>query len=109
MADGAGHWAPYWVAARLTATARHNWSMFDGWCASRAVDPLALPVDRFLNLVYYWLTRNANERRKREIDSELDRVPANEQQTGPIDEGAWSAEEEMAAFQQAASASSSVG
>ena len=68
-----------------------------------------LPIDRLLNLVYFWLTRNANERRRREIDSELERLPAGETQAGSVDEGAWSAESEMAAFQQAASASSGIG
>lgn len=68
-----------------------------------------MDVDRFLNLIYYWLTRSVNERRKREIDSELERVPRGEQQAAvAIDEGAWSADAEMAAFQQAARASSGV-
>lgn len=61
-----------------------------------------------LNLAYYWLTRSANERRRREIDSELERLPEGETKADTIDEGAWSADAEMAAFQQAASASSSL-
>lgn len=106
MADGQGVGPPYWVAARLTATARHNWTMFDGWAASRAVDPLGLPPDRFLNLVYYWLVRNADEKRRASIDRDLNRPPAGEQ--APTDEGPWSAEAEMAVFAKASSAAASV-
>lgn len=62
-----------------------------------------------LNLTYFWLTDGKNDRRIREIDTELERLPAGETQTAQVDEGAWSAEAEMAAFQAAASASSSVG
>lgn len=62
-----------------------------------------------LNLTYYWLTHSKNERQRREIDSDLERLPEGEREaSASIDEGAWSAEAEMAAFQQAASASSSL-
>ena len=70
---------------------------------------MELPIDRMLNLVYFWLTQAANERRRREIDAELERVPAGERQAESVDEGTWSADAEMAAFTSAASASSSVG
>jgi len=102
----AGVRAPYWTAARLTATARREWPTFDGWCASRNVDPLVLDIDRFLNLVYFWLTHNADERRRREIDRQLERVPPGQE---AVEDSTWSAESEMAAFQAAARASSSVG
>ena len=62
-----------------------------------------------LNLVYFWLTNGKNERARREIDNALERVPQEEREAGTaVDEGAWSADAEMAAFQQAAAASSSL-
>lgn len=45
--------------------------MFDGWCASRGVDPLELPYDRFLNLIYHFAVRNASKEKKREFDSAI--------------------------------------
>lgn len=106
MADREGVGPPYWVAARLTVAARHNWTVFDGWCASRAVDPMDLPPDRFLNLVYWWLVRGADEKRRQEIDRNLDRVPSGEQ--AEVETGPWSADSEMAAFAKASVASSSL-
>lgn len=52
--------------------------MFDGWCASRSVDPLELPWSRFLNLVYYFITRNLDKDKKKEVDDILSR-PAREE------------------------------
>lgn len=46
---------------RLVAAAKHNWPTFDGICASQGFDPLELPWDRFLNLIHWFLTRNAGE------------------------------------------------
>ena len=106
MAAVAGERPPYWVAARLTATARQQWPTFDGWCASRNVDPLVLDIDRFCNLIYFWLTQNVDERRRREIDTQLERVPPGED---PVEDSTWSAEAEMAAFTAAARTSGSVG
>ena len=45
--------------------------MFDGWCASQNVDPLELPWDRCLNLVYYFATRNASKEKKQEFDAAM--------------------------------------
>lgn len=75
--------------------------MFDGWCASRNVEPAALPIDRLCNLVYYWLVRNADDKRRADIDAHLHRPPP-----GADDVGMWSAESEMAAFRSASAATS---
>jgi len=48
--------------------------MFDGWCASQSVEPLQLPWDRFLNLVYFFATRNATKEKKQEFDSAMQRA-----------------------------------
>jgi hypothetical protein len=45
--------------------------MFDGWCASQNVDPLELPWDRCLNLIYFFATRNASKEKKQEFDAAM--------------------------------------
>jgi hypothetical protein len=45
--------------------------MFDGYCASQNVDPLELPWDRCLNLVYFFATRNASKEKKQEFDAAM--------------------------------------
>lgn len=47
------------------------WPLFDGWCASQNVDPLELPWDRCLNLVYFFATRNATKEKKQEFDAAM--------------------------------------
>lgn len=57
MADGAVHRAPYDAVVALIRwiTERRRYLAFDGWCAARGVDPGDLRVDRFLNLVTYYV------------------------------------------------------
>lgn len=50
--------------------------MFDGWCASQNVDPLELPWDRCLNLVYFFATRNASKEKKQEFDAAMSKQVA---------------------------------
>jgi len=52
------------------------WPLFDGWCASQNVDPLELPWDRCLNLVYYFATRNASKEKKQEFDAAMSKQVA---------------------------------
>lgn len=53
------------------ATHKEVWPLFDGWCASQNVDPLDLPWDRCLNLVYFFATRNASKEKKAEFDAAM--------------------------------------
>lgn len=41
--------------------ADHHWAVFNGWAVSRGLDILELPFDALLDLIYYWLTMNAEE------------------------------------------------
>lgn len=100
MAGRAGDRTPYWTAARLAGVAVYHWADFDGWCASRGVDPESLPPHRALNLVHYWALRLADPKRRAEFEAWLDRPPPD---ADPADSKLWSAEAEMAAFRQAAS------
>lgn len=100
MARREGVRPPYWTAGRLIGAARADWPAFDGWAASRGVDPLDLPADRFCNLAYSYLTRDADARQRRDIDSRLDRPP-----TGADVEAhdtRWDPDAELAAFRAAA-------
>lgn len=53
------------------ATRDAVWPYFDGWCASRNVEPMDLPWDRWLNLVYYFATRNMSADDKIEFDDSI--------------------------------------
>jgi len=61
------------------------WPTFDGWCASRNVDHLQLPWDQWLNLVYYFATRNASTEDKDKFDAVIAEKVAewNMQKAGP--------------------------
>ncbi len=53
------------------------------------MEPLELPLDRFLNLVYYWFTEHMDGEDKQRFDMQMSMPPAGvEPTTGP-----WSAEE----------------
>jgi hypothetical protein len=47
------------------------WPTFDGWCASQSIDSLDLPWDRWLNLVYYFATRNAATEDREKFDQAI--------------------------------------
>lgn len=47
------------------------WSTFDGWCASRGIEHEDLRWDRWLNLVYYFATRNASTEDKDKFDAAI--------------------------------------
>jgi hypothetical protein len=47
------------------------WPSFDGWCASRGIDHEDMRWDRWLNLVYYFATRNASTEDKDKFDTVL--------------------------------------
>lgn len=76
--------------------ARQHWATFDGWAAARNVDPLDLPPDRMLSLVYYWSIRNADSR---EAIDKFDRRLWMPPKGREAPKGSpWSAEAETAAF-----------
>lgn len=63
----------YAAAGFLASWATHDevWPLFDGWAASQSVDPLELPWDRCLNLIYFFATRNASKEKKQEFDAAM--------------------------------------
>src|SRR3546814_7458014 len=76
LAPEAGGRPPYYVTFRLLHLASENWPTLEGWATSRNTDLMELPIDRLLNLVYFWATRNAQDeqtlaKRSEEHTSEL--------------------------------------
>lgn len=80
---------------RLVNTVAQHWAVFDGWLASRNIEPMGMPPDRFLALAYYWLTRNAEEAEVRKFDTKL-WMPPKGVKAAP--ESPWSPEAETSAF-----------
>ena len=85
------------MTARLLGLLRENWTVIEGerdWANPGAGDLLELPIDRLLNLTYYWATRNGDEQAVRKFDARLWVPPKGVAPT----EGPWSAEAETTAF-----------
>jgi hypothetical protein len=60
---------------------------------------MALPVDRLLNLVYFWLTKDGTREQVAEFDRDLWLPPVSAPMDAPIPaESPWSKESEEAAM-----------
>lgn len=94
MAAGEGVRAPSHVATRLIGAARRDWPRFDGWCASRGIDPEALPVDRLCNLVWHRIVEHKRPEEIDRLEAELWKPPPGTEASS----GAWAPDEELAAF-----------
>src|SRR3546814_6580102 len=93
----AGGRPPYYVTFRLLHLASENWPTLEGWATSRNTDLMELPIDRLLNLVYFWATRNAqDEQTLAKFDRKLWMPPKGEE---PPAESPWSAANETSDFQ----------
>lgn len=84
------------MTLRLVMLVRKEWASFDGLMASQNVDPLLLPPDRFLSLVYWWAVRNASE--QADIDKFDRRLWIPPKGRAAPAGSPWSAEAETAAF-----------
>ena len=83
---------------RLLVTALSEWPRFDGWCAARGVDPVALPPPRLASLVYHWLTGHLDRDKREEVDAQLWQPPPDRHPDAPDPAGPWSADAEMRDF-----------
>ena len=81
---------------RLLHLASENWPTLEGWATSRNTDLMDLPIDRMLNLIYFWATRNApDEQTLAKFDRKLWMPPKGEEAPA---ESPWSAANETSAF-----------
>lgn len=84
------------MTSRLVGLAEHHWTKIDGLLASRGEDPLLLPPDRFLNLIYWWATKDAADQKELDkFDRRLWRPPPGVRAPAG---SPWSPEAETQAF-----------
>lgn len=72
-----------------------KWHEFDGWCASRNVEPMELDPARFMNLVEYWAKRGLDKEGLQKFDEAMN---AGVGRVGGRAREGFSREEELAAF-----------
>lgn len=85
------------MTQRLLGSVQAHWTAFDGWSMTVLAggDPLRLPLDRLLNLIYHWLTDGGDRDEVARFDRRLWMPPKGE--AAPKN-SPWSAEAETAAF-----------
>lgn len=83
------------MTARLISLIKNDWSTFDGLLASRNVDPLQLPFDRFLSAIYWWVTKGAPQDALERFERKLWMPPKG---VAAAPGSPWSPESETAAF-----------
>lgn len=82
------------MTIRLVRMALDNWQDIDGWAVGHGVGDLGrLELDRFVNFVWWWATRDAEQKDRDKFESHLWMPPPGEE-----GRGVWSAEAEMAGF-----------
>lgn len=83
------------MTQRLVAIAVEHWPDIDGYAVSRGLGRLEdMPLDRFANFVWWWVTHGADEKERDKFRIRLWRPPK-----GEVGQGPWSAEAETKAFQ----------
>jgi hypothetical protein len=76
-----------------------DWQTLDGWAMSRGLGDLEeMEVSRFVNLVWYWMIRNAEDQKDIEKLRLKLWVPPKNPRVPVRDLGPWSAENETKAF-----------
>lgn len=84
------------MTQRLLSIASSHWARIDGaLAASLTTDPLDLPIDRFLNLVYWRAVDGGSEEDVRKFESRLWMPPVG---VAPAPQSPWSPENETRAF-----------
>lgn len=87
----------WFEANRLVVIAIDSWDHFDGWCVEKQLQPLTLPLDRFLNLVRRWLFAHTPEKEREDLVRRLEAAPAGRpEEMEALPE--WSEEEMEAGF-----------
>lgn len=84
----------------MVGIAEEYWVDLDGWAGAKGVDPLKMPMDRFLNLVYRFATEDAEQKEKDKFDVRLNKPDARAIARGAAqrDDSPWSKKNEEAAL-----------
>lgn len=98
MADrrvlGSGN--PYFVVSRLFGVAVREWSRFNGEHLGRGVDVLKLHPSDFLDVIWFWLIENQDEKGVEKLGRQIWLPPMGEEPTD--DNPYYGYEAEMAAL-----------
>lgn len=84
------------MTQRLVASLDQYWVRIDGQMARQGVDPMELPFDRLLSVIYVYLIGESDEDQIQKFDLKLFRPPPGWK--APITEGPWSAGAERSAL-----------
>lgn len=87
------------MTARLSGLAKRNWRTIDGFAVGHAVGDLEeLPLERFVNFIWWFFTRNAEQKDVDKFEAKVWQPPVADMGK-PIDpRSPWSPENEMKAF-----------
>lgn len=84
------------MTVRLAEIALGSWDDIDGFAVSRGMADLReLPLDRFANFIWWFLTRNASQEDRERVRNRIWQPPKGEL---PPAKSPWSAENETKAF-----------
>jgi hypothetical protein len=64
---------PYHPTQRLFGIAEEHWQTIDGEAASNGVDYFQLPVDRFLNAIWWWAINRVRDQER--FEHQLNAIP----------------------------------
>ena len=83
------------MTQRLVAIAVEHWRDIDGYAVAHNMPELgSMPLGRMCNFVWWWMTRNADQKERDKLERRLYMPPKGVQPTA----GPWSAEAETEAF-----------
>lgn len=67
---------PYWTTQSLVGAAMHTGPQFQGEMILDGVRPMRLPLHEFVDLVYAWLTKDADRDQREKFDAQIAKPPA---------------------------------
>lgn len=83
------------MTQRLIALAVEHWRDLDGYAVGHNIGELEeMSLGRFCNFIWWWMTRNAEQKERDKLERHLYMPPKGQEATT----GPWSAEAETEAF-----------
>ncbi len=72
MVGGTVYRNPYETGQALIAWSFSEWRYFDGWATVSGIDLLKVSCPRFMNLIFHFLTKDADSESRREFEQKLE-------------------------------------